>query len=323
MILVTGGSGFIGSHFIDYVLENTDECVINLDSKTYAANNIERTDSRYTYIEGGIENQNLIYEILSNHNVSHIINFAAESAVGRSILDPEVFLQTNIFGTYQLLEATRRWSKEKPDLRFHHVSTDEVYGTLSDNKKAFSENTPYRPNTPYAASKASSDHLVRAWATTYGVNATITNCSNNYGPRQHKEKLLPLIIDKAINGKPITLHGDGSQVRDWIHVKDHARAIFYVAMYAKPGERYNVGAKNEKTNLELATFVCTVLDKLAPKEHGSYLDQIVFVEDRPGNDKRYASDNRKLRSELGWSPETSWDAGVIDTISWYLKNNTK
>lgn len=330
-ILVTGGAGFIGSNFIRFVLsEKKDVAVINLDRLTYAGSLENLRDlpstNRYTFIKGNICDQQNIEKILREYNVDTIINFAAETHVDRSIHGPSVFVQTNIFGTFSLLEAARKvWLDEGKaggdEVRFHHISTDEVYGTLSPEDPAFTEQTPYSPNSPYAASKASSDHLVNAYLHTYGLPVTITNCSNNYGPYQFPEKLIPLMILNALEGKPLPVYGDGRQIRDWLYVEDHCRAIWAVLEKGKVGESYNIGGKNQPTNLEIIHTICSILDeKMAESPFIPHEQLITFVADRPGHDRRYAMNIEKIQQELNWSPQCTLQQGLYATVEWYLSN---
>ena len=330
MILGTGCAGFIGSNFAHYWLAQLDEPIVNLDKLTYAGNPnnlaaVER-DDRYTFVHGDIGDRSLVTDLLLRHRPRAIVNFAAESHVDRSIHGPGEFIQTNIVGTFNLLECVRAYwhglpLNDKQSFRFVHVSTDEVYGSLTPTDPAFRETDPYRPNSPYSASKAGSDHLVRAWHHTYGLPVITTNCSNNYGPFQFPEKLVPLIIHHALAGKALPIYGDGMQVRDWLFVEDHCRALVRVLEAGHPGETYNIGGGNEKSNLETVRTICAVLDELAPKtEGGNYADQIKFVTDRPGHDRRYAIDSRKVQNELGWQPQESFETGIRRTIAWYLEN---
>jgi len=330
MIIVTGGAGFIGSNFIHTWLSQTDEPIINLDKLTYAGNpeNLVKfqEDSRYTFIHGDIGDRTQVDALLASHQPRAIVNFAAESHVDRSIHGPGEFITTNINGTFHLLESTRGfWDTLSPEaqkaFRFLHVSTDEVYGTLEPTDPAFSETNPHRPNSPYAASKAASDHLVRAWHHTYGLPVLTTNCSNNYGPFHFPEKLIPLVILNALAGKPLPIYGDGQQVRDWLYVRDHATAIMQVLERGQVGETYNIGGNQEKTNLSVVQTICGHLDTLKPKTDGtSYLEQITFVTDRPGHDRRYAIDASKIERELGWTPQETFESGLEKTIQWYLDN---
>lgn len=332
MIIVTGGAGFIGSNFIHTWLATTDEPVINLDKLTYAGNpeNLSafQTDTRYKLVHGDIGDHELVASLLSEHQPRAVINFAAESHVDRSIHGPGEFITTNINGTFHLLESVRGfWETLKPEakeaFRFLHVSTDEVYGTLGPKDPAFSETNPYEPNSPYAASKAASDHLVRAWHHTYGLPVLTTNCSNNYGPYHFPEKLIPLVILNALAGKPLPIYGDGQQIRDWLYVRDHARAIMRVLERGAIGQTYNIGGNQEKTNLSVVQTICGHLDALRPKpDGGSYSEQITFVKDRPGHDRRYAIDATKIKRELGWEPEETFETGLKQTIEWYLDNPT-
>ena len=331
-IIVTGGAGFIGSNFILDILDssnsNTPDLIINLDCLTYAGNleNLEslKDNPRYLFVKGSITDKNLITSLFKKHQPRAIIHFAAESHVDRSIRDSSDFIETNIMGTYTLLESAREHfdnlnNEEKEKFRFLHVSTDEVYGSLNTNAAPFSEKNKYEPNSPYSASKASSDHLVRAWHHTYNLPTLITNCSNNYGPYQFPEKLIPLCIFNALTNKPIPIYGDGKQIRDWLFVQDHCKAIQSVLMHGKIGETYNVGGLNEKTNLEVVNHICDILDELQPRSDKiSYTRQIQFIQDRPGHDKRYAIDASKIQTELGWNPEASFESGIRQTIVWYL-----
>jgi dTDP-glucose 4,6-dehydratase len=329
MILVTGGAGFIGSNFVLQWLLQTDEPVVNLDKLTYAGNlsNLDslKGDPRHLFVQGDIGDTALVASLLREHKVRAIIHFAAESHVDRSIHGPAAFIETNVNGTFGLLEAARAyWSAlpeaEKGAFRFLHVSTDEVYGTLGPNDPPFTETTPYAPNSPYSASKAASDHLVRAYHHTYGMPVLTTNCSNNYGPYHFPEKLIPLVITNARAGKALPIYGDGQQVRDWLFVTDHCAAIRRVLADGKLGEVYNVGGWNEKANLDVVHTLCDILDELDPKGEGSYRDQITYVQDRPGHDRRYAFDARKLERELGWKPAETFESGIRKTVQWYLDN---
>jgi len=330
MILVTGGAGFIGSNFVLDWLAHSDEPVVNLDLLTYAGNLENLTslkgDSRHHFVQGNIGDRALISKLLQTHHPRAVINFAAESHVDRSIHGPSDFIQTNIVGTFNLLESVREyWSAlpegEKTSFRFLHVSTDEVYGTLENDDPAFSETHRYEPNSPYSASKAASDHLVRAWHHTYGLPVLTTNCSNNYGPYHFPEKLIPLCILNALAGKPLPIYGDGQQVRDWLFVTDHCSAVRRVLEAGKLGETYNVGGWNEKANLEVVQALCEILDELKPRGDGeSYSAQITFVKDRPGHDRRYAIDATKLEKELGWKPAETFESGIRKTVMWYLEH---
>ena len=330
-LLITGGSGFIGSNFIRYVLcADPRVSVVNLDAMTYAANpaNLEGLSDpgRYRFVEGDICDRELVDRVMRDHGISAIAHFAAESHVDRSIRGPDSFVRTNIVGTFTLLEAARRaWVDGKghplSEVRFHHISTDEVYGSLGAEEPAFVETSPYRPNSPYAASKASSDHLVRAHARTYGLPVTITNCTNNYGPYQFPEKLIPLTILNALKGEAVPVYGDGAQVRDWLHVEDHCEAIWLVMRRGEVGVTYNVGGENQPTNLQIVRRICAVLDELAPDSpHVPHSGLLRFVADRPGHDRRYALDTGKIRRELGWRPKTGLDRGLAETVKWYLDN---
>jgi dTDP-glucose 4,6-dehydratase len=329
-ILVTGGAGFIGSNFVLDWLAQCDEPVINLDKLTYAGNleNVAslQGDARHTFVQGDLGDRSLVDRLLAQHRPRAVLHFAAESHVDRSIHGPEDFIQTNIVGTFRLLEAVRAyWSAlpeaDKTAFRFLHVSTDEVYGTLSKDDPPFAETHPYEPNSPYSASKAASDHLVRAWHHTYGLPVLTTNCSNNYGPYHFPEKLIPLMIVNALAGKPLPVYGDGQQIRDWLFVKDHCSAIRRVLEAGRLGETYNVGGWNEMPNIEIVHTVCALLDELRPKVDGSsYTTQITFVQDRPGHDRRYAIDARKIERELGWRPAETFETGIRKTVQWYLAN---
>ena len=327
-ILVTGGAGFIGSNFVRYLLRTEPQVqIINLDLLTYAGNpeNLRELPSpeRHTFIQGDICDRALVDSLLHAHQIDTIIHFAAETHVDRSIHGPDKFIQSNIVGTFNLLEAARQISavRERGKIRFHHVSTDEVFGSLSPNDPAFSETTPYAPNSPYSASKASSDHLVRAYFHTYGLPVTITNCSNNYGPYQFPEKLIPLIILNALDGKALPVYGDGQQIRDWLYVEDHCSAIWQVVTAGRLGETYNVGGDNQPANLTIVETMCAILDKLSPRATGQpYNALIQFVQDRPGHDRRYAMDIRKIGQELGWRPRESLETGLLKTVRWYLEH---
>jgi len=329
-ILVTGGAGFIGSNFIRDWFAAGDEPVVNLDKLTYAGNPQNLTDmpkgAAHTFVHGDIADRELVAELLRNHAIRAVVNFAAESHVDRSIHGPEDFIQTNIVGTFRLLECARAyWSglpvERKAAFRFLHVSTDEVYGSLGPNDAPFTELNRYEPNSPYSASKAASDHLVRAYHHTYGLPVLTTNCSNNYGPYHFPEKLIPLCIHNALAGKPLPIYGDGMQVRDWLYVRDHCSAIRRVLEAGRPGEVYNIGGWNEKPNIEVVRTLCAVLDAESPRADGrSYAEQITFVKDRPGHDRRYAIDARKIERELGWKPSETFETGIRKTVRWYLDN---
>ena len=330
MILVTGGAGFIGANFVLDWLAANDEPVLNLDKLTYAGNlqNLAALDGneRHTFVQGDLGDAALVAELLARHQPRAVVNFAAESHVDRSIHGPEDFIQTNVVGTFRLLEAVRAYwdglqGPLKAEFRFLHVSTDEVYGSLSKNEPAFTETHRYEPNSPYSASKAASDHLVRAWHHTYGLPVLTTNCSNNYGPYHFPEKLIPLMIVNALAGKPLPVYGDGLQVRDWLYVKDHCSAIRRVLQAGRVGEVYNVGGWNEKPNIDIVHTVCALLDELRPRADGqAYSGQITYVTDRPGHDRRYAIDARKLEQELGWKPAETFETGIRKTVQWYLEN---
>ena len=330
MILVTGGAGFIGANFVLDWLAGSQEPVVNLDKLTYAGNLQTlaslQSDGRHHFVQGDIGDAELVARLLAEHRPRAIVNFAAESHVDRSIHGPEDFVQTNVVGTFRLLEAARHYwqalpAGEKEAFRFLHVSTDEVYGTLSADAPAFTESHVYEPNSPYSASKAASDHLVRAWHHTYGLPVLTTNCSNNYGPFHFPEKLIPLMIVNALAGKNLPVYGDGMQIRDWLYVKDHCSAIRRVLEAGQLGETYNVGGWNEKPNIEIVQTICALLDELRPRADGrSYQEQITYVTDRPGHDRRYAIDARKLERELGWKPAETFDTGIRKTVEWYLAN---
>jgi dTDP-glucose 4,6-dehydratase len=331
MILVTGGAGFIGGNFVlDWLSNPSAEGIINLDKLTYAGNlatlDSLKQDPRHIFIHGDIGDKGLLEKLLDQYQPRAIVNFAAESHVDRSIHGPAEFIQTNILGTFNLLETAREyWGKleesSQKQFRFHHVSTDEVYGSLSLTDPAFTETNPYEPNSPYSASKAASDHLVRAWFHTYGLPVVTTNCSNNYGPYHFPEKLIPLVILNALAGKPLPIYGDGQQIRDWLYVGDHCSAIREVLSKGRLGETYNIGGWNEKPNLEVVKTICKILDELKPRADGkSYAEQITFVKDRPGHDRRYAIDASKVERELGWRPAETFDTGIRKTVEWYLNN---
>ncbi len=333
-ILVTGCAGFIGSNFVPYFLEKyKDYTIINLDLLTYAGDvdNLKEiaANERYKFIKGNICNRELVEYIFTEYDIFGVIHFAAESHVDNSIKDPGVFIETNVNGTFTLLDVAykywmdapfkykERYTEESP--RFHHISTDEVYGTLG-KEGLFTETTPYAPNSPYSASKASSDMIVRSYLHTYGMNTVITNCSNNYGPKQHDEKLIPTIIRKALNDENIPIYGDGKNIRDWLYVLDHCKGIDLVYHTGRTGEVYNIGGRNERDNNYIANKICEILDTLSPKESGkSYTEQITYVEDRAGHDRRYAIDAAKLENELGWKAEENFESGIVKTIEWYLE----
>jgi dTDP-glucose 4,6-dehydratase len=329
MILVTGGAGFIGSNFVLDWIAAEGTPVVNLDKLTYAGNPANlaslKGDSRYVFAQGDICDRTLVASLLQKHQPQAIVHFAAESHVDRSIHGPGEFVQTNVVGTFSLLEETRAYwnalnAEARKNFRFLHVSTDEVYGSLGMRKGAFSETTPYAPNSPYAASKAGSDHLVRAYHHTYGLPTVTTNCSNNYGPLQFPEKLIPLMILNALNGKALPVYGDGKNVRDWLHVSDHCSGIRAALAKGKPGETYNIGGNSEKTNLEVVHAVCTILDELHPAG-APHAKLITYVKDRPGHDQRYAINAEKIRRELGWEPQERFEKGLRKTVEWYLNNN--
>ena len=327
-VLVTGGAGFIGSNFVHYLLTTEpDVRIVNLDALTYAGSLENLRDlpgaDRYTFVEGDICNRELVQELLRAHRIDTIVHFAAETHVDRSIVGPEPFVQTNVMGTFRLLEAARRYWLEEGgpggDVRFHHVSTDEVYGSLAPGAPAWTEATPYAPNSPYAASKASSDHLVRAYGHTYGLPVSISNCSNNYGPYQFPEKLFPLMILNAQAGKPLPVYGDGQQIRDWLFVGDHCEAIHAILVKGRAGETYNIGGGNQPANLTIVKTICDMLDEFQPGAE-SHHALIQFVADRPGHDRRYAMDAGKIRRELGWQPRHSLEDGLRATVEWYLSH---
>jgi dTDP-glucose 4,6-dehydratase len=327
--LITGGAGFIGSNFVlDWIAE-TGGTVVNLDKLTYAGNpdNLKRLqgDSRHIFVQGDIGDRDLVRRLLAEHRPVAVVNFAAESHVDRSIHGPADFVQTNVVGTFSLLDETYRyWQGLKPEererFRFLHVSTDEVYGSLGPKDPAFSETMPYAPNSPYAASKAASDHLVRAYRHTYGLPTITTNCSNNYGPYQFPEKLIPLMILNALAGKALPIYGDGRNIRDWLYVSDHCEAIRLALAKGRPGETYNIGGRSERSNIEVVRAICRILDDMRPRAGAGYASLISFVADRPGHDRRYAIDCSKIERELGWRPHMSFDAGLRQTVEWYLAN---
>ncbi|MEW5515023.1 dTDP-glucose 4,6-dehydratase [Pseudomonas asiatica] len=329
-IMVTGGAGFIGANFVLDWLAGNDEPLVNLDKLTYAGNlqtlSSLQGDARHIFVHGDIGDSALVEQLLKTHQPRAIVNFAAESHVDRSIHGPEGFIETNIVGTFRLLEAVRAYwgglaESARQAFRFLHVSTDEVYGSLAADEPAFTETHQYQPNSPYSASKAASDHLVRSYHHTYGLPVLTTNCSNNYGPYHFPEKLIPLMIVNALAGKPLPVYGDGQQIRDWLYVKDHCSAIRRVLEAGKTGEVYNVGGWNEKPNLEIVNRVCALLDELRPRDDGKpYAEQISYVTDRPGHDRRYAIDARKLERELGWKPAETFETGIRKTVAWYLDN---
>jgi dTDP-glucose 4,6-dehydratase len=332
VILVTGGAGFIGSNFVLDWFECTNEPLVNLDKLTYAGNlnNLAtlKNDERHIFVCGDVGDRKLLRQLFAQHRPRAVIHFAAESHVDRSIHGPEDFIQTNVIGTFHLLEEARAYWDELPepqkeDFRFLQVSTDEVYGSLALEEPGFCERTPYAPNSPYSASKAASDHLVRAYRHTFGLPTLTTNCSNNYGPYQFPEKLIPLMILNALSGKPLPVYGDGLNVRDWLYVKDHCTAIRMVLAQGRVGEVYNIGGKSEKTNLEVVHAICSALDEVRPDSPSvPYASRIAFVKDRPGHDRRYAMDTRKIERELGWTPAASFEKGICETVEWYLKNST-
>lgn len=329
-ILVTGGAGFIGSNFIPYFLEFHPQCnVVNLDLLTYAGDlhNLKEVENhpRYTFVHGNICDRDLVESLFSTYNFSGVIHFAAESHVDNSIAHPDVFIETNVKGTFTLVDVAYKHWMHKPfeykkdhfDNRFLHISTDEVYGSLGE-KGLFTEETPYAPNSPYSASKAASDMIVRSYHHTYGLNTVITNCSNNYGPKQHNEKLIPTVIRKAISGEKIPIYGDGKNIRDWLYVKDHCSGINLAFLNGRAGEVYNIGGGNERNNNAIANTICELLDSLKPKPSGSYKEQITYVKDRAGHDRRYAIDASKIQNELGWKADEDFESGIQQTILWYL-----
>lgn len=331
-IVVTGGAGFIGSAVIRHLLEKTDHTVVNVDKLTYAGNleSLEGVSDnpRYHFEHVDICDSVEMNRVFKDHQPDLVMHLAAESHVDRSIDGPSAFVQTNIFGTYTLLEAARKYwsrlpSERQKEFRFHHISTDEVFGDLGDTIGGFTENTSYAPSSPYSASKASSDHLVRAWFRTYGLPTVVTNCSNNYGPYQFPEKLIPLMILNALEGKPLPIYGSGNQIRDWLYVEDHVRALYLVATQGSVGETYNIGGHSERKNLEVVQQICDLLEELAPgnlKNVDRYSDLITYVRDRPGHDKRYAIDSSKIEDELDWTPSESFETGMRKTVQWYLRN---
>ena len=333
-LLITGGAGFIGSAVIRHIIQNTGDSVVNLDKLTYAGN-LESLasvadDPRYTFEQADICDRAALDRIFAQHRPDAVMHLAAESHVDRSIDGPAAFIETNIVGTYTLLEAARAYYRRMPSEKqaaflFHHISTDEVYGDLHGTDDLFTETTPYAPSSPYSASKASSDHLVRAWQRTYGLPAIVTNCSNNYGPYHFPEKLIPLMILNALAGKPLPVYGNGLQVRDWLFVEDHARALYTVITQGKAGETYNIGGHNEQTNLKVVETICALLEELMPQKPSgvtAYRDLITFVEDRPGHDARYAIDAAKIGRELGWKPQETFESGLRKTVAWYLDNRS-
>ncbi|MQP51543.1 MULTISPECIES: dTDP-glucose 4,6-dehydratase [unclassified Flavobacterium] len=330
-ILVTGGAGFIGANFVPYFIEkNPDYHLVNLDLLTYAGNleNVSEVENhpRYTFVKGDICDRSFVEDLFQKFQFHDVIHFAAESHVDNSISGPEAFIKTNVLGTFNLLDSARKLWMSAPNQynigfensRFHHVSTDEVYGTLGETG-LFEETTPYAPNSPYSASKAGSDMIVRSYFHTYGMNVVTSNCSNNYGPKQHNEKLIPTIIRKAISGENIPIYGDGKNVRDWLYVLDHCKGIELAFKKGKSGETYNIGGRNERNNLYIVDVVCSILNELQPKTEGKYQDQITFVKDRPGHDLRYAIDATKIENELGWKADENFESGIKKTIEWYLK----
>ncbi|WP_345877381.1 dTDP-glucose 4,6-dehydratase [Shewanella algae] len=333
-ILVTGGAGFIGSAVVRHIIDNTQDSVVNVDKLTYAGNldslvEVE-SNERYAFEKVDICNRVELDRVFAEYRPDAVMHLAAESHVDRSIDGPAAFIETNIVGTYTLLEAARHYwntleGENKAAFRFHHISTDEVYGDLEGTDDLFTEETSYKPSSPYSASKASSDHLVRAWLRTYGLPTIVTNCSNNYGPFHFPEKLIPLMILNALDGKPLPVYGDGMQIRDWLFVEDHARALYKVVTEGAVGETYNIGGHNEKANIEVVKTICSLLEELVPnkpKGIAQYLDLITYVKDRPGHDVRYAIDAAKIECELGWKPQETFESGIRKTVEWYLNNTT-
>lgn len=329
-IIVTGGSGFIGSALVLHLLEKTGHEVLNLDALTYAANPASLASvedhPRYAFRRVDIRDRDAVREAFTDFQPDAVMNLAAESHVDRSITASREFIETNVLGTHTLLEAARERHESHPEFRFHHISTDEVFGDLGPEDPAFTETTPYTPRSPYSSSKAASDHLVRAWGNTYGLPVLITNCSNNYGPRQFPEKLIPHMILNALNGRPLPVYGDGGQIRDWLHVGDHVEALTLVVEKGRIGETYNIGGNHEMKNLELVHGLCDLLDDMVPERRAdgiaSYRDLITFVTDRPGHDRRYAVDTSKIAAELGWQPAHTFDTGLRETVAWYLANES-
>ena len=327
--LITGGAGFIGSAVIRHLIEYTDHSVINVDKLTYAGNleslNACSNSNKYSFNKIDICNEKDVFEILSIEQPNVVMHLAAESHVDKSIDRPDEFIKTNILGTYNLLEATRKLTSKGIEVLFHHISTDEVFGDLDDHSTPFHEETSYDPSSPYSASKASSDHLVRSWGRTFNIPFVITNCSNNYGPYQFPEKLIPITILKALNKEEIPIYGDGLQIRDWLYVEDHAKALIEVAISGESGQTYNIGAENQKTNLEVVENICSILDELHPNEDddfSSYKELIKFVKDRPGHDRHYAINPTKINKQLGWQAQETFQSGLLKTVQWYLENNT-
>lgn len=324
-LLITGGAGFIGSAVVRHLITETDAKVVNVDKLTYAGNlaSVEpvAVHPRYTFVQADICDRAAMEQLFEEYRPDAIMHLAAESHVDRSIDGPADFIETNIVGTYTLLEVARQYAQTNRDFRFHHVSTDEVYGDLSPDEAAFTETHPYKPSSPYAASKASSDHLVRAWQRTYGLDCVLSNCSNNYGPYQYPEKLIPLTILNALEGKPLPIYGKGDQIRDWLYVEDHARALYRVLMHGRSGATYNIGGHNERHNLELVEMLCTLLDEYRPTSpHVPHRELITHVPDRPGHDRRYAIDADLVARELNWTPEETVASGLRKTVNWYLDN---
>lgn len=323
-VLITGGAGFIGSAVVRYILSNTEHSVVNVDKLTYAGNldSIASVSNheKYSFEEVDICDFDSLKAVFLKHAPDAVMHLAAESHVDRSIENPKGFIDTNIIGTYNLLQLARVASADNSNFRFLHISTDEVFGDLSLDDEAFSETTPYKPSSPYSASKAASDHLVRAWYKTYGTPVLLTNCSNNYGPYHFPEKLIPHMILNALDGKPLPVYGDGQQIRDWLYVDDHARALYNVLINGRIGESYNVGGNSERKNIDVVTTICEILDELRPSTNGSYKELITFVKDRPGHDFRYAINSSKIQNELGWKAEETFESGLRKTVEWFLEN---
>jgi dTDP-glucose 4,6-dehydratase len=327
-IVITGGCGFIGSAVLRQLLKETDFRIVNVDALTYAADRSFKIDSkrahRYFFVHADISNKEAVREVFLRFRPAALINLAAETHVDRSIDSPESFFSTNLYGVFNLLEAAREYSRESPTFRFHHVSTDEVFGSLDPSGPSFTENTRYEPSSPYSATKAGADHLVRAWGKTYGMDVVVTGCCNNFGPYQFPEKLIPLMILNAIAGKPLPLYGNGQQVREWLYVEDHARALLTVLLKGLPGETYNIGSREERSNIQVVRSICGLLEKIVPDLRSSnrYEDQITYVNDRPAHDQRYAIDSSKIRTALGWEPTETFDTGLEKTVLWYLANTS-